>query len=59
MPSMMISYASHDVNLVVHPTGWVDPSDPTNPGKVLAGELMRGVGGMLFNSKGERYVAQS
>ncbi|EJK77498.1 hypothetical protein THAOC_00669 [Thalassiosira oceanica] len=38
----------------VHPTGWVDPSDPTNPGKVLAGELMRGVGGILFNSKGER-----
>ena len=38
----------------VHPTGWVDPSDPTNPSKVLAAELMRGVGGMLINSEGKR-----
>lgn len=39
----------------IHPTGWVDPKDPTNPGKVLAGELMRGVGGILINSSGKRF----
>jgi len=39
----------------VHPTGWVDPSDPTNPGKILAGELMRGVGGILINRDGNRF----
>ncbi len=38
----------------VHPTGWVDPKDPLNPNKVLAAELMRGVGGILINGKGER-----
>jgi len=39
----------------VHPTGWVDPKDPLNPGKILAGELMRGVGGILMNHEGERF----
>jgi len=39
----------------VHPTGWVDPKDPSNPNKVLAAELMRGVGGVLINSDGERF----
>ncbi|KAL3804532.1 hypothetical protein HJC23_002571 [Cyclotella cryptica] len=38
----------------VHPTGWVDPADPSNPAKVLAGELMRGVGGILMNCDGKR-----
>jgi succinate dehydrogenase/fumarate reductase flavoprotein subunit len=38
----------------VHPTGWVDPRDPSNPNKVLAAELMRGVGGLLINGKGKR-----
>jgi succinate dehydrogenase/fumarate reductase flavoprotein subunit len=38
----------------IHPTGWVDSKDPTNPNKILAAELMRGVGGMLINNKGER-----
>jgi succinate dehydrogenase/fumarate reductase flavoprotein subunit len=40
----------------VHPTGWVDPKDPLNPGKILAGELMRGVGGILINQHGKRYA---
>jgi flavocytochrome c len=39
----------------VHPTGWVDPADPDNTSKVLAAELMRGVGGLLINDKGERF----
>ena len=39
----------------VHPTGWVDPADPDNRSKILAGELMRGVGGILLNSAGQRF----
>jgi flavocytochrome c len=39
----------------VHPTGWVDPADPENTSKVLAAELMRGVGGILINNKGDRF----
>jgi succinate dehydrogenase/fumarate reductase flavoprotein subunit/predicted heme/steroid binding protein len=39
----------------LHPTGWVDPSDPDNKSKVLAAELMRGVGGILINQDGERF----
>jgi succinate dehydrogenase/fumarate reductase flavoprotein subunit len=38
----------------VHPTGWVDPRDPTNTSKILAAEILRGVGGILIDSKGER-----
>ena len=43
----------------IHPTGWVDPADPSNPGKILAGELMRGVGGILINREGKRLVETS
>lgn len=39
----------------IHPTGWVDPSDPHNQNKILAAELMRGVGGMLINDDGKRF----
>mmetsp|Transcript_9636 Transcript_9636/g.14274 ORF Transcript_9636/g.14274 Transcript_9636/m.14274 type:complete len:1290 (+) Transcript_9636:112-3981(+) len=39
----------------IHPTGWVDPSDPDNRSKILAAELMRGVGGILINSDGKRF----
>ena len=39
----------------IHPTGWVDPTDPTNPTKILAAELMRGVGGVLIDESGKRF----
>lgn len=39
----------------IHPTGWVDPADPKNPTKTLAAELMRGVGGILLNDRGQRF----
>jgi len=39
----------------LHPTGWVDPNDPDKKSKILAAELMRGVGGILINSDGERF----
>lgn len=39
----------------IHPTGWVDPADEFNPSKILAAELMRGVGGILLNDSGARF----
>ena len=39
----------------IHPTGFVNPADPNNPTKVLAAEVLRGVGGILLNRKGERF----
>jgi len=39
----------------IHPTGFVDPSDRTNPNKVLAAELLRGVGGILLDRRGRRF----
>lgn len=40
----------------VHPTGLVDPADPNSKVKFLAAEALRGVGGLLLNGKGERFV---
>jgi hypothetical protein len=40
----------------VHPTGFVDPSAPLNPTKILAAEALRGCGGILVNSAGQRFV---
>ena len=40
----------------IHPTGFVSPDDPTNHHKILAGELMRGIGGLIMNKEGERFV---
>ena len=39
----------------LHPTGWVDPTEPEKKSKILAAELMRGVGGMLINDQGQRF----
>ncbi|KAF2281321.1 fumarate reductase-like protein [Westerdykella ornata] len=39
----------------VHPTGLVDPKDPTAKTKFLAAEALRGEGGILLNSKGKRF----
>ena len=40
----------------VHPTGLVNPKDPEAKVKFLAAEALRGVGGLIFNSKGERFA---
>ncbi|KAJ5675130.1 uncharacterized protein N7477_005064 [Penicillium maclennaniae] len=39
----------------VHPTGLVDPKDPGAKFKFLAAEALRGEGGLLLNSDGERF----
>ncbi|PLB37159.1 putative fumarate reductase Osm1 [Aspergillus candidus] len=39
----------------VHPTGLVDPKDPNAKFKFLAAEALRGEGGLLLNSDGDRF----
>ena len=40
----------------VHPTGLVDPKDPEAKVKFLAAEALRGVGGLLLDNTGKRFV---
>ncbi|ORY31015.1 FAD binding domain-domain-containing protein [Naematelia encephala] len=40
----------------VHPTGLVDPKDPDAKVKFLAAEALRGVGGLLLDNTGNRFV---
>lgn len=40
----------------VHPTGLVDPNDPNAKVKFLAAEALRGVGGLLLDAEGKRFV---
>ncbi|KAI5288361.1 hypothetical protein KEM54_005269, partial [Ascosphaera aggregata] len=40
----------------VHPTGFIDPADPTANIKILAAEVLRGEGGILLTGTGERFV---
>eukprot|EP00759_Apiculatamorpha_spiralis_P017222 PhF_6_TR23304/c1_g1_i1/m.32886 len=40
----------------LHPTGFIDPKDPTNNTKFLGPEALRGSGGILVNTKGKRFV---
>jgi len=39
----------------VHPTGLVDPKDPSSKWKFLAAEALRGEGGLLLNADGDRF----
>jgi aspartate oxidase len=40
----------------VHPTGLVDPKEPDAKVKFLAAEALRGVGGLLVDGNGQRFV---
>ncbi|EMD33627.1 fumarate reductase [Gelatoporia subvermispora B] len=40
----------------VHPTGLVDPNEPEAKVKFLAAEALRGVGGLLLDNTGKRFV---
>lgn len=40
----------------VHPTGLVDPKEPSSKVKFLAAEALRGVGGLLLDNTGSRFV---
>jgi len=39
----------------IHPTGFVNLNDRYQKNKILAPELLRGVGGILINQKGQRF----
>jgi len=52
-----IGAATIDLEQVqVHPTAFVDPKNRTHPVKTLAAEIMRGVGAVILNQRGERFV---
>jgi succinate dehydrogenase/fumarate reductase flavoprotein subunit len=40
----------------VHPTGLVNPADPSNLSKFLGPEALRGCGGIMLNQDGRRFV---
>ena len=40
----------------IHPTGFIDPQAPTSRNKILGPESLRGVGGILVNKFGRRFV---
>lgn len=40
----------------IHPTGLVHPEEPNNPVKFLAAEALRGVGGLMLDKNGKRFV---
>jgi len=42
-------------HIQIHPTGWIDPANEHSHSKVLAAELLRGVGGILLTPNGTRF----
>lgn len=40
----------------LHPTGLIDPKDPGNATKYLGPEALRGSGGVLLNTHGQRFI---
>lgn len=40
----------------IHPTGFVDPAAPGAMSKFLAAEMLRGEGGILLDSEGNRFI---
>lgn len=50
-----IGAAMADISKIqIHPTGFVDSKNPTSQTKVLAAEVLRGLGGILLNQQGKR-----
>lgn len=55
--AMLIGASAIDLEKVqVHPTGLVDPNEPDAKVKFLAAEALRGVGGLLVDGNGQRFV---
>jgi flavocytochrome c len=55
--AMAVGASAVDLEKVqVHPTGLVDPNEPDAKVKFLAAEALRGVGGLLLDNNGDRFV---
>ncbi|KAI5118567.1 hypothetical protein M0805_005858 [Coniferiporia weirii] len=55
--AMAVGASGIDLEKVqVHPTGLVDPNEPEAKVKFLAAEALRGVGGLLIDNEGKRFV---
>jgi succinate dehydrogenase/fumarate reductase flavoprotein subunit len=55
--AMLAGASAIDLEKVqVHPTGLVDPNEPEAKVKFLAAEALRGVGGLLVDKDGQRFV---
>lgn len=55
--AMAVGASGIDLEKVqVHPTGLVDPNEPDAKVKFLAAEALRGVGGLLLDNTGKRFV---
>ncbi|KAF9233487.1 Flavocytochrome c [Melanogaster broomeanus] len=55
--AMAVGASAVDLEKVqVHPTGLVDPNEPNAKVKFLAAEALRGVGGLLLDKNGDRFV---
>lgn len=46
----------HMEHVQIHPTGFIDPKDPSLISKILGPEALRGSGGILVNRLGKRFV---
>ncbi|KAJ7753003.1 Flavocytochrome c [Mycena metata] len=54
-----VSAGTCDLDQVqVHPTGFVDPTNPGAKTKFLAAEALRGAGGLLLEAHGKRFVRE-
>ncbi|ESK91001.1 fumarate reductase [Moniliophthora roreri MCA 2997] len=56
---MAMAIGAHGIDMEkvqVHPTGLVDPNEPNAKVKFLAAEALRGVGGLLLDNTGSRFV---
>lgn len=56
---LAMAIGAHGIDLEkvqVHPTGLVDPKEPDAKVKFLAAEALRGVGGLLLDNTGARFV---
>ena len=47
----------HMEHVQIHPTGFIDPKDPSAISKILGPEALRGSGGILVNRLGKRCLS--